>query len=329
MSEEPLLDALLREAVPEIKLALGDVIDRDNARSLPDRYARLLPETTLLVTLRPDAGEALLPVAAELEREMTESCTRHGSLYDRVYKVSLRGSQDPGAPLFRVSVDKGDAPAPPSLAEVAAAAPPPPPAPAPRPRTVAADGPPPSEATVAAPEPRRGPSIDPDATRLDFGVPSGWEDGRWELAVEDEDGTERESFPLPGAVTTVGRRSDNPALTSDLMLTGAPHVSRRQVALVWDPRGGEPGFRVHNVGLNPVHLEGRAVPGANVGKGPLMLEEIGDDHRAWLAPGTPLRVGEHGPVLRIRDTGTADEGESGEPEEDAGPAIDPDATHFG
>ncbi|HEX5724299.1 MAG TPA: hypothetical protein VFX98_02470, partial [Longimicrobiaceae bacterium] len=124
--EEPLLDALLREAVPEIKLALGDLIDRDNARALPDRYARLLPHTTLVVALRHDAAEAVQPVAAELERELTDSCRRHGLLYDRDYRVRLRQAGQPGAPLFRVSVAKEGEPEPPAVGAA-----PPPPAPAP------------------------------------------------------------------------------------------------------------------------------------------------------------------------------------------------------
>ena len=69
-AEQPgtFMDELLRAGVPEIKLALGDVIDRENARPLPPRYARLLPDTVLRVTLRADAAEALLPIAADLER---------------------------------------------------------------------------------------------------------------------------------------------------------------------------------------------------------------------------------------------------------------------
>ncbi|HEV7586726.1 MAG TPA: hypothetical protein VGO40_01255, partial [Longimicrobium sp.] len=104
---EPLLDTLLREAVPEIKLALGDLIDRENQRAIPDRYHKLLPEQTLVVTLRPDAGEAVQPIAGELERELTDSCMRHGSLYDRAYRVQLRRSEDGDAPLYRVSAHAG------------------------------------------------------------------------------------------------------------------------------------------------------------------------------------------------------------------------------
>src|ERR671916_2757116 len=88
--DEPLLDTFLREAVPEIKLALGDYIDRDNLRAIPDRYAKLLPESVLVVSLRPDVAEAIRPIAAELEEELTDSVMRHGSLYDREYRVRLR-----------------------------------------------------------------------------------------------------------------------------------------------------------------------------------------------------------------------------------------------
>ncbi|HEX2205108.1 MAG TPA: hypothetical protein VHG91_17485, partial [Longimicrobium sp.] len=107
-ADEPLLDTLLREAVPEIKLALGDLIDRDNTRAIPDRYIKALPSSTLVVTLRPDAARALYPVAAELEEELTDSVMRHGSLYDREYRVKLKEAAAPGAPLFRVSMTKGD-----------------------------------------------------------------------------------------------------------------------------------------------------------------------------------------------------------------------------
>src|SRR6185503_18182116 len=61
----------------------------------PDRYVKLLPEQTLVVTLRPDAGEAVQPIAGELERELTDSCMRHGSLYDRAYRVKLRVAPSP------------------------------------------------------------------------------------------------------------------------------------------------------------------------------------------------------------------------------------------
>ncbi|HSU17060.1 hypothetical protein [Longimicrobium sp.] len=371
---EPLLDTLLREAVPEIKLALGDLMDRENQRAIPDRYVKMLPESTLVVTLRPDAAEAIQPVAGELERELTDSCMRHGSLYDRAYRVRLRAAPNPGAPLFRVTSRRGDEPEPepfqvprrqpeptpaaaeplaapaipagPSAAAVASAAA--------ENATVIAPRPAPAEATVihaAAGDGGRGtgevrvsePAIDPDATRLDGIEPPhvvsavGPGDGgsprfdaeRFALVVENEEGEEQERFPIPGALTTVGRETDNPALRGDVAITNAPHVSRRQLALVWAPRGDRLGFTVYNVGLNPLHVGGREVPGANRGKGELDLGELMADHTEWVPPGTEMIIGEHGPVLRIVDTreGEAD-GEGGG---DAQPEVevDPDATRFG
>ena len=370
---EPLLDTLLREAVPEIKLALGDLIDRENQRAIPDRYHKLLPEQTLVVTLRPDAGEAVQPIAGELERELTDSCMRHGSLYDRAYRVKLRVAPSPAAPLFRVAMRRGEE-AEPELFQAPRRQPEPAPAVAsggplvtaqvpsgPSTSTIAAAAdnatviaPEPSEAeaenrTIIAPEPAApvvpspapaprpsAPSIDPDATRLDGMAPpsaaeepssSGFDAGRFVLAVEDEEGTERERFPVPGPTTTVGRQTENPELRSDVAITDAPHVSRRQLALVWTPRGDTPGFTVYNVGLNPLHVGEREVVGANR-KGELGLEEMGEANREWVAPGSEMTIGEHGPVLRIVDTR---EGEGAGDAPEAAPAveIDPDATRFG
>jgi hypothetical protein len=347
--DEPLLDTLLREAVPEIKLSLGDLIDRDNTRAIPDRYTKLLPQATLILTLRPDAADAVRPIAAELEEELTDSVMRHGSLYDREYRVKIKEAAAPGAPLFRVSLFKGDD-AGLSLSEMP---PPPPPSPTPVPEpssaTVAAPppprapervAPPPvSEPTVAAPaeiriEPSRPaspPVDDPDATRVDgVAPPKRWDEGRFTLVVEDEEGAETERFPIPGPLTTVGRQTDDAELKSDVVLTGAKNVSRRQLALLWAPRGDNPGFTVYNLGLNDLHV-GDAdvrVRGANRGRGPLKLEELMLEHTEWVSPGTVLRVGEHGPRLRIVDTaaGAEDEGDD-EPEDEV--PVDPDATQFG
>lgn len=339
--EEPLLDQLLREAVPEIKLALGDLIDRDNARSLPDRYARLLPETVLVVTLRPDAARSLAPVAAQLEAELTDSCMRHGSLYDRPYRVRLHEAGDPGAPLFRITKEAAGGPSDqpglvagvssepePALGTVSAPplAPPVPPIEvrgdriAPRPPSAHGE-------TIAVPPVRatRAPVLDdPDATRMEGLAPPrapaapGWEPGRWELVVEDSDGGDAEVFPIPAAEATVGRHTDNPALRSDLMLSGAPQVSRRHLALRWAPRDGEPGFQVANLGLNALWLDDDEIPGANL-KGPFSLEAVPERHVRWVAADSRMRIGENGPMLRIRPVAAA------EPEV----AEDPDATRFG
>jgi hypothetical protein len=332
--EEPLLDQLLREAVPEIKLALGDLIDRDNARSLPDRYARLLPETVLVVTLRADAARALSPVAAQLEAELTDSCMRHGSLYDRPYRLRLHEATTPGAPLFRITKEAPGGPtdrpgltervSPPSPELGAVSAPP-----VLAPNVAPIEAPAPANETVAVPPPRIQPPRatpappamdDPDATRME-GVapprpPAGWDAGGWELAVEDSDGGDAEVFPLRAPEFTVGRHTDNPALQSDIMLSGAPQVSRRHLALRWEPRDGRPGFMVANLGLNVLRLEEGEIPGANH-KGPFRLGDLPKEHVRWLPAESRMRIGENGPILKVRAAAAGEEPE------------DPEATRFG
>lgn len=288
---EPLLDAFLRDTLPEVKLELGRVIDRENARALPERYAQLLPPTVLVATLRPDAADSLFQVVAEVERELTASCMRHGSLYDREYRVQLHRAEREDAPLFVVTSHSEN-----ELAEVEAV---------------------PISTPAPTPAPVFAPGMDPDATRVEgAGPPAGWEPGRFVLVVEDLDGGEREVFRMPETIITVGRRTDDPRLRSTVSLTEAPHVSRRQLALAWDPRGDEPGFRVYNLGLNVVHLGGREIPGANRKHGPLQLEELQGMHTEWLPLDEPLRIGEQGPVLRVRELAPLDEEE------------DPDATRL-
>ncbi|MBW3628391.1 MAG: hypothetical protein KY464_03755 [Gemmatimonadetes bacterium] len=300
----PFMDTLLRDALPEIKLALGELIDRENLRALPGKYAKLLPESLLVVTLRPDAAEALAPLAQTVERDLTDSVMRHGSLYDRAYRVQLRRSEDGDSPLYQVSAHAGSAPP----EDVPA---PHEPLPASRPTYDRADA-----ATEAAPLP----VADPDATRIaDVGVP-GWQAGRWVLVVEDLNGKEREVFRLTDSYATVGRRSDDPQLRTTVALSDVPHVSRRQLALVWEERDGAPGFKVYNLGLNPLHLPGQEVRGAHVGKGQLNLDSLPQDATGWLPPGVPLRIGDQGPVLRIDEVPPDEEGEGAEVE------VDPDAT---
>jgi hypothetical protein len=297
---ETLMDELLRGGVPEIKYALGDVIDRENARPLPARYARLMPDTILRVTLRADAAEALLPIAGDLERELTDSCNRHGSLYDRSYRVQLQRTDDPDAPLYTVSSHAGKigeavAEAPKDRADGNLRASPAvllPPAGAPRAVPAAA-----KDATSGlAPEPL---PLSDDDTRIDFPTPAAWEDGRWVLVVEGDGGEELEVFRIASPMVTVGRGTDDPTLRASIAISDAPHVSRRQLALVWEERDGAPGFKVFNLGLNTIHLPGLEIPGARAGKGEMDLSRVPDEHTGWLAPGVPLRIGEHGPTLRI------------------------------
>lgn len=305
----PFMDTLLRDALPEIKLALGELIDRENMRALPGKYAKLLPESLLVVTMRPDAAEALAPLAQTVERDLTDSVMRHGSLYDRAYRVQLRRAGDKDAPMYRVSAHAGSAPADPEpesphqslpavQADRATAVP----------KADRADAP-----TIAMPLPL----ADPDATRIDDAGPPGWQAGRWVLIVEDLDGTEREVFRLTDPYTTVGRRADDPQLRTTVALSDVPHVSRRQLALLWDERDGAPGFRLYNLGLNTLHLPGKEVKGAHVPKGALNLDAIPAEATGWVPPGVKLRIGDQGPVLRIDEV---------PPDEEEAVEEDPDAT---
>jgi hypothetical protein len=312
---KPDLDTFLREVLPEVKLALGEVIDRENARSLPARYAKLLPETLLVVTLRPDLAGELTPLAQTIERDLSDSVLRHGSLYDRSYRVQLRRSEDGDAPLYRVTAhaghegggdeeeaapaqDRQQAPAPGRHEDLPAV-------------RIA------QEETDFAPPPL--PVSDPDATRIDVAGPPGWQAGRWVLVVRELDGEEREAFRLIDPLTTVGRRSDDPQLRSTVALRDVPHVSRRQLAMRWEERDGAPGFMIYNLGLNPVHLPGRDVTGAHLGRGALDLEKVPEASTGWLPPGVPLRIGDQGPVLRVEEV----------PEEQPeSPEDDPDATRY-
>jgi hypothetical protein len=287
------MDELLRAGVPEIKLALGELIDRENAHPLPARYARLLPETHLIVTLRPDAGDAVSAIASGLERELTDSCNRHGSLYDRSYKVQLRRADDPDAPLFAVTAE-----ARPTSEPEAAAAPP-----VSRPAL-------PSAAPVTVPA--RG-----EVATVVGTVGAGWQPNRWLLVVENAQGEDREVFRIEEPVVIVGRRTNDPQHKAAIAISDAPHVSRRQLALRWDPQGAAPGFRVYNLGLNEVHVQGEELPGVHAAKTTLDLAQVPDKHQAWWPPRVPLRIGDQGPTLRIEEL----------PEEET-VFTDPDATVF-
>lgn len=276
------LDRVLAEIVPELKLALGERIDRDNARPVPARYARLLPETLLVVTLRPDVADLVAPVAAQLEAELSESVRRHGSLYDRAYRVQLRRATQEDAPLFAIHAFAG--------------------------RNLAPPPPRPTGAPPALPD-------DPEATRLEELAPAapGWEPGRWLLVVEGAGAEPAEVFVLTEPLVTVGRRTDDPELRSTVALSGVPHVSRRQLALLWAPRDGAPGWRVANLGQAPVHLPNATLPGARWGRRPLHLDAVPPASQGWVPPDTPLRIGDAGPTLRLRE---------------AAPGEDPEATRY-
>jgi hypothetical protein len=295
------MDEMLRTGLPEIKLALGEVIDRENTRPLPAKYARLLPHTLLLVILRPDAADALRPIAGDVERELTDSCNRHGSLYDRTYRVQLQRSQDSTAPLYAVAIQPAGVGPAENAAPVA--------------QSVPAGPPVPGGSAVS----REIPLADPDATVAEPGARPGWDPDRWVLLVEGLEGDEREAFRLTEPSVTVGRGSDDPAFRPTITISDAPHVSRRQLALVWEERDGAAGFRVYNLGLNEILLPGQLVSGAHLPKGPLDLGRVGAEHTGWLPIGVPLRIGDKGPILRVDEVPP--------PLED--PWFDPEATVFG
>lgn len=261
--EAALRDELVRAGIPEIKLALGEVIDRENEHPLPPRYARLLPVQLLTVQLRGDAASALAPIFADLERELTDSCNRHGSLYDRRYTVQLRSTNDPEAPLYRILAAAGEEPS----------------------RT---------EPPAAPPGARAEP-----ISATGSGAPAGWHPGAWMLLVESQSGEDGEVFRLDEPVLTIGRRSDDRALAASIMISDAPQVSRRQLLLRWAERDGAPGFELYNIGLNPVALPGLELPGARLGPGEIDPDRIGGEHRGWVPPGVPFQIGDSGPILRI------------------------------
>ncbi|MDR0787489.1 MAG: hypothetical protein LBG44_06440 [Gemmatimonadota bacterium] len=288
---QALMDEMLRTGVPEIKLALGEVIDRENTHQLPPKYARLLPPTLLRVSLRDDAAEALQPVAADLERELTDSCNRHGSLYDRRYRVELRHAEEPDAPLYTVSAIT-------TTNEPEAT------------RSPENDGAGSTTAPGTAVSAQTGKGIRRTST-----PPADWNPDRWILVVENEEGETQEVFRITEPSVTIGRSANDPGARPAIAISNAPHVSRRQLLLVWQPQAGTPGFGVYNLGLNDIHLGGSAIPGARTSQVEIDPEALAEAYTGWTLPGEAIRIGEHGPVLRINEGSEV--------------PSDPDATVFG
>jgi hypothetical protein len=282
----------LHEALPQLKLALGERIDAEGSGGMPSRYARSLPPARLVVTLRPDAAAAISAIAADLERDLTDACNRHGSLYDRRYRVELQSAEDAAAPLYAVSLAPADA-----GTEAAA------------PTTPAA---PPATVGDAGSAGDRSPHADIPVLAE---AGEGWDADRWVLLVEEEEGHADRRLPLERHQVVVGRATEEAGLRPDLPLPDLAHVSRRHLALLWEERDGAPGFRVHNLGKNAVHLAGQSIPGAEHGRGPLDLDSVPEESTGWLPPGVPLRIGDHGPWLRVMEAGE--------------PQADPDATVLG
>jgi hypothetical protein len=78
---------------------------------------------------------------------------------------------------------------------------------------------------------------------------------------------------------------------------------------------------VANLGLNALHVEDAEIAGANL-KGPYRLEEVPERHTRWVPADARMRIGENGPILRVRAAVVPVEAA------DAGPE-DPEATRFG
>jgi hypothetical protein len=139
------------------------------------------------------------------------------------------------------------------------------------------------------------------------------------MLIVERGGEAREAFRIVESQVTVGRAANDPALRPSISISDAPHVSRRQLVLLWQERDGAPGFRVYNIGLNAVHLSGRTIPGAQLHGDAIDVGSVGAEHTGWLPPGMPLRIGDEGPTLRIEEVPPG-------PDEEA--PIDPDATVF-
>jgi hypothetical protein len=291
----------LQEALPELRLALGERIDVEGNGGMPPRYARALPPARLVVTLRPDVAQAAEPIAADLERDLTDACNRHGSLYDRRYRVELQAATDSSAPLWSVSL----APAAATGAGEAGSGDP----------SRRGDGSAPDPAGAASPSPGEEQAPHAGIPVVEEAGGDGWDPERWVLLVEEEEGRPDRRLRIERPQVVVGRATDDTALRPDLPLPDLAHVSRRHLALRWEPRDGAPGFRVHNLGKNPVHLDAESIPGAAHGRGALDLASVPEASTGWLAPGASLRIGEGGPWLRVMEAGE--------------PQADPDATVFG
>jgi hypothetical protein len=245
-------------------------------------------------------------VARALEMELTDSCTRHGSLYDRAYRVQLRRSEDPGAPLFAVSSHAGQ-----ELAQEPAAEPAAEPAPGGAPGTggTGEEG-----RTEAAPYPCRSPTRTPPAST--GRAAGGWQPGRWILVVEDEEGEESEAFRLTEPLHHRGPAQRRPAAATT-------HRAQRRAAREPPParpalggarrRAGVPGLQPGAERAPPAEPR---LPGAHVGRGPA-APRSGRRRATRLARARRARCASatSGPTLRVEEV----------PQEED---EDPEATRF-
>lgn len=266
--EDPHLHAFLSDELPQLKLRLGEEIDRANCRPLPRGYGAALSMTTLNVVLGQRLAAIVDKIADTLEVDLSDSCRRHGLIYDRAYRVRLWSAPpQEGAPDFAISAQ----------AERASVA-----------RRVGADD-------EESPSTERGLRIaDPDATVFSSDSTATWDASKWLLRVLAEQG-DAETYQLSEPQITVGRKSENVDLSATIVLVAAPRtVSRRQLALSWSPRKKKPGFLLWNLGGPDIRVDGRKVVGARTPPGAIELSTLDDRHCTWIEPDTRVEIGASG-----------------------------------
>lgn len=271
--------------LPRIKLAIGEAIDRDNAKQVPARYRNKLGDTLLEIVLHPTIVSTIVDLVNEVEADLSESSTRHGLMYHRKYPVRLVASGDHEGALFEVIVRV--APSATSPSEVPQG----------------------SESTILAIDPPAGVTEAEAARTESEGAPAteaeeddSWRSGRWELRVVDRKGEEVARTPLQQPVIAIGRQPDPYPSGSSLRLPERlSTVSRRQLVVQWDPDIGSPSFRIFNTGKSPIRVGDIVIPGANEGNSLPDLTRLQDDHSVKVAPGVQVEIGTAGPILWIED----------------------------
>jgi hypothetical protein len=268
--------------IQSLKLALGRVIEQESGSAGPGDYRELYADSLLLVALPRVLSEALRPEMETLKLDLAQAVETHGRMRGRTFRLEFAAAH------------AGD-------------------------DILVTSGP-----GWAAAFDQQGDDTDSELTLQDVDAPAnapppaeGWQRGRWALAVLDEpDGRPTKIYPLAEPVSTAGRPSKRSEFSTNIALEEAPDfVSRRQLALQWDPRNGTSGFAVYNLGRPVITLitEGaEQLPGAQIGAGPIQLQSLGAPFAIWVTPGTEFRIGHKGPILTVLDL--------------FGATTDPDAT---
>ncbi|MEX2283959.1 MAG: hypothetical protein WEE89_15850 [Gemmatimonadota bacterium] len=256
----------LRIVEPEIKLALGAAIDRENTKPLSAEWS-VVP-TTLHIFLRPDLAATVEPVYRRLEASFAESCRRHGLLYNRGYSAQVWSAIRDDAPAFEIVAQMGRAVSPDDLSFSAG-------------RSQATQ----FESSI--------PRVDSDATLSDTSGPEDWDPSQWLLRVKMSAAKdEPQAYPLTESRCVIGRRAQESSLHANILLEAAPRtISRRQLAIVWEPRSGNPGFKVYNVGLAPLNIGDEELPGMNLDSQAFAWETLPELNSRWTQPEERFAIG--------------------------------------